>query len=443
MKSFIKILIKSELNKWRRIYRTLLFSILGMCISPIIFSEETEIKEVFRPKEGEFPPLEKAHAYRGEIVFIDHANRRGSIRVEGTGKFYRNDPQPFAMLPYGIIRYHGAPADLRDIPIGTVIHALGFLPPDPKTSAVPVLPADNKQKDAGHYRGTGTAPAENHLILMEDEPSYCNRAGMIWKLIELDIQNGAGKIIANRESEIEKSESIMQQELTFDSATRIWRGSELLRIPELVAEGVWPESGKKDLEEQPVLLGITWKPSPGDGLAGVFTRFHISDIWLDDAAFQNAAYFQSETHKNFIRSRWVPAWVDAVEYGRFGHAIVSATLFGGIDSSLYNDFQEGITAQMNGAENTLKHTAGHYGPSHMAANGKIIKLNKIYGKIPLGSSGIQIQFETDLIIEGIRPGRVVRVRPSSWPKMQIPREEYLFNPSLEERFPSADIFPSY
>ena len=30
---------------------------------------------------------------------------------------------------------------------------------------------------------------------------------------------------------------------------------------------------------------------------------------------------------------------------------------------------------------------------------------------PLGSSGIQIRFETDLIIEGVRPGRVVRVRP--------------------------------
>ena len=37
--------------------------------------------EPFRPKAGKFPPLEKAHAYRGELVFVDHANRRGSIRV--------------------------------------------------------------------------------------------------------------------------------------------------------------------------------------------------------------------------------------------------------------------------------------------------------------------------------------------------------------------------
>ena len=60
--------------------------------------------EVFRPESGKFPPLEKAHSYRGELVFVDHANRRGSIRVQGSGMFFRNDPHPFAMLPYGIVR---------------------------------------------------------------------------------------------------------------------------------------------------------------------------------------------------------------------------------------------------------------------------------------------------------------------------------------------------
>ena len=42
--------------------------------------EESET-EIFRPEEGKFPPIEKAHAYRGELIFVDHANRRGSIRV--------------------------------------------------------------------------------------------------------------------------------------------------------------------------------------------------------------------------------------------------------------------------------------------------------------------------------------------------------------------------
>ncbi len=401
-------------------------------------NQEQGTEEPFRPEAGKFPPLEKAHSYRGELVFVDHANRRGSIRVQGSGMFFRNDPHPFAMLPYGIVRYHGAPADLRDIPLGTVMHVRAFLPPDPKTSAVPVLPVDSKKIDANHNRGTGIAPAENHVLLLEDEPSHCQRDGMVWKLKEVDLKNNEGMIIARREPKQGGDGKASEEKLTFDAATRIWRGRESLSIEELIAEGAWPADGKKSLGNQPVLLGITWKPTPD----GIFTRFHISDIWLDDASMQRAAKRQTETHKAFIRSRWMAAWIDAVEYGKFGRATVTATLFGGMDDSLYADFKKEAPALMNAVENTLKHTHGAYGPAHMASKGPIIDVTKAPGEAPLGSSGIQIRFDTDLIIEGIRPGRVVRVRPTSWPQVQVPREEYL-NDNLEERFPTPAIFPKY
>ncbi len=402
----------------------------------------TGAAEPFRPEAGQFPPLEKAHTYRGELVFVDHANRRGSLRVEGTGKFYRNDPHPFALLPYGMVRYHGAPADLRDIPLGTVLHASAFLPPDPKTSVVPVLPADSKSKDAGHYRGIGIFPAENHVLLLEDEPSHCLRTGKTWALKEVELKDNTGTIIATREPKAGGDGKGGEEKMTFDAGTRLWRGRERLAVANLVEEGVWPADGKKSLGGQSVLLGITWKPAPGDGLSGAFTQFHLSDIWLDDAAIENAAQFQTEAHKAFIRSRWMPASVDAVEYGQFGRATVTATLFGGMDDSLYADFKKDVQAQINGAGSTLKHAAGHYGPGHIASSGKIVAVTTASGEVPLGSSGIQVQFETDLIIEGIRPGRVVRIRPESWPKTQIPREEY-DNSNLDERFPTPAIFPRY
>jgi hypothetical protein len=364
-------------------------------------------EQPFRPEAGKFPPLEMAHSYRGELVFVDHANRRGSIRVQGAGTFFRNAPHPFAMLPYGMIRYHGAPADLRDIPLGTVLHVRAFLPPDPKTSAVPVLPVDSKTRTHG-YSGQGIAPAENHVLLLEDEPSHCLREGKVWKLKEVMIENNAGKIIASREPSGRSSfqppnppnsvdlsaprrrpaaGSHRDEELTFDAATRIWRGRECLGVEDLIAEGSWPASGKKSLNGQAVLLGITWRPTPD----GVFTRFHISDIWLDDTAMQRAARNQTETHKAFIRSRWMPAWVDAVEYGKFGHATVTATLFGGMDESLYADFRKDASAMMNAVENTLKHAGGNYGPAHMASKGTLLEVTKATGEVPLGSSGIQIR----------------------------------------------------
>lgn len=396
--------------------------------------------EPYRPEVGKFPPLDKAHAYRGELVFVDHANRRGSIRVESTGIFRFSAPSPFAMLPYGMVRYHGAPADLRDIPLGTVLHVRAFLPPDPTTSSVPVLAVNNREKTGPG--GLGTAPAENHVLLLEDEPSYCRRNGMVWKLEQLEIKNNEGTLLAGRESLTGANVATDREELSFDAATRVWRGREFLRIEHLIAEGTWPDSGTKSLGRQAVLLGITWKPTPG----GVFTRFHISDIWLDDAAMQNAMEHQLEMHKAFVRSRWMSAWIDGVDYGKFGRATITATLFGGMDDSLYREFKKDAPALMNGVENTLKHTeGGTAGPTQMAARGTLRDVTKMSGDVPLGSSGIQIRFETDLITEGLRPTRIVRVRPASWPDVHLPREEYLSDraPGVDERFPTPIIFPKY
>ena len=467
--------------------RSLLLVLVGVLVGQVhAANEEPKAKsqapevEPFRPEAGKFPPLEKAYSYRGELVFVDHANRRGSLRVQGAGTYFRNAPHPFAMLPYGIVRYHGAPADLRDIPLGTVLHVKAYLPPDPKISAVPVLPIDNKEKTAG-YSGAGIAPAENHVLLLEDEPSHCLRESLIWKLMELDLKNNEGMITAIREpKEGARGEKPTEEKLTLDAATRIWRGRECLTPADLVAEGTWPASGKKSLNAQAVQLGITWKPTPD----GIFTRFHISDIWLDDTAMERASLVQTETHKAFIRSRWMPAWVDNVEYGKFGRATLTATLFGGMDPTLYADFKAGIAALMNSAENTLKHTeGGTAGPTQMAARGKLIEVrgnlflpqigfaclgdsaqgspqiksdkksaglpesvgNQNSVNPPLGSSGIQIRFETDLITEGMRPTRIVKVRPATWPDVHLPREEYLGNgaSSIDERFPTPAIFPNY
>jgi hypothetical protein len=389
----------------------------------------------YRPEAGKFPELAKAHTYRGELVFVDHVNRRGSVRVLGVGVFRRNDPHPFALLPYGMVRYHGAPAELRDIPLGTILHVTAYLPPDPKLSSVPVLPVDNKDRDANHYRGIGVFPAENHVLLLEDEPSYCQRMGLAWKLKGLDLEKPSAPIIATLEPKQGGDGKATEQKLTFDAATRIWRGREALSVADLIAEG------KKSLDGQPLHLGLTWKPCPD----GIFLRLHISDIWLDDASLQRAAQNQTETHKAFIRSRWMPAFVDRVEYGKFGRAKVTVTLFGGMDPSLYADFQKGNPALINAAENTLKHAGGHYGPAHMASKGPIAEVVKLPGDAPMGSSGIQVTMETDLIIEGIRAGKVVRIRAAVWPAVDLPREEYLGDGEfrVEDRFPTPAIFPKY
>jgi hypothetical protein len=320
------------------------------------------------------------------------------------------------------------------------MHVQAYLPPDPKISSVPVLPVDNRLKKLGNA-GIGTAPAENHVLLLEDEPSHCRRHGLVWKLQEITINRHAGFITARRERKAGGGQA-HEETLTFDAATRFWRGRERLNVQDLIAEKIWPTNGKQSLEDQTVLLGITWKPTPG----GVFMQFHISDIWLNDAAMERAGLNQTETHKAFIKSRWMPGWIDAVEYGKFGRAKITATLFGGMDPSLYADFKKGQRAMLASAENTLKHWAsGTAGTAQMASKGLHTGVTRAKGSVPLGSSGIQISLETDLVTEGFRPGRIVRIHSASWPILEVPRDEYLHDARTthEDRFPSPAIFPKY
>jgi len=404
----------------------------------LIVSNTIAQEQKYRPVSGQFPSLEKAHTYRGELAFVDHANRRGSIRIDGNSRFRFTQPSPFALLPYGLVHYHGAPADLRDIPLGTVMHVKAFLPPNPKISAVPVLPTDNRLKKYG-YAGTGVAPAENHVYILEDEPSYCKRHGLIWKLKEVELKENAGMIVARRELKKGKWQ-VHVETFSVDATTRFWRGRERLGITDLMNEKIWPKNGKKDLNDQTVFLGISWKPTP----EGVFKRFHISDVWLDELAMERAAQIQNENHKAFIKSRWMPGWVDKVEYGKFGRAKVTITLFGGMDDSLYADFKKGQEAMLASSENTLKHWAGGTaGTAQMASKGILLEVSKTNKRAPLGSSGIQVSLETNLVTEGFRPGKVIRIRPESWPILEVPREEYIHHTrdGIDIRFPTPNIFP--
>ncbi len=385
---------------------------LLLCLSRAVVADEP-----FRPKLGTFPSLAESKSYRGELVFVDHVNRRGSLRLHVDGHFHEGKLHHFAMLPYGMIRYRGAPAALRDIPIGTVLYGRFYLAPDPKTSAVP----NAKGNDV-------TQPAENHAILLEDGPSLCLREGKAWKLTEVEIKGTEGHLVVSLDRKEGGKGLGGEHEVTIDGSTRIWRGRELLGLDELVAEGSWPTNGQKKFESQPVQLAFTWHPRY------LYQQFHAADLWLDEAAMKVATERQRQRHIRHIRLRWMPARVDAVEHGKFGHATVMATLFGGMDESLYADFKTSSGAKMAAAENTLR----TWWPDHDGMDGKITSVKRAKADPPFGSSGIQIQFEVSLILEGFRPGSTVRIRPHVWPNVKPPVEERVNG--FEDRWPSPDIF---
>lgn len=404
-------------HKRFRVFPRTLFVMLSASGALWLVISSASADEPFRPVSGVFPPPVEAKSYRGELVFVDHVNRRGSLRLHVDGHFQEGRLHHFAMLPYGMISYHGAPAELRDIPVGTVLYGRFYRPPDPTTSAVPI----SKGSDV-------TAPAETHAILLEDGLSSDLREGRTWKLQSVRINGSAGTIVAEIDKSVSGDGLVGRHELTVDSSTRIWRGRELLRIDELIAEGTWPASDEKSFANQSVYLNLTWHPRY------LYQQFHIADLWLDSAAMQRSTERQRQVHIRHIHTRWMPAQVDAVNYGEFGHATITATLFGGMDASLYADFKPNIGAKMAAAEDTLR----TWWPDHDGMDGRIVAVNTVSEPPLPGDSGIRIQFEVPLILEGFRPGRIVRIRPHNWPNIKPPVEERIR--SFEDRWPAPDIF---
>ncbi len=148
-----------------------------LCVTVLVLGLSTlpAIAEDYIPKPGEFPPSGTGHYLAGELVQIDPINRRGGQRLDGDlvdDRYDKAQPQQFAMLPYGMIYYHGAPAELRDIPIGTHLHGTFYLPPPGEEKTLP--PNAGPPQYASKY---------NHALLIEDDFSFYQRHGQAWKIL--------------------------------------------------------------------------------------------------------------------------------------------------------------------------------------------------------------------------------------------------------------------
>jgi hypothetical protein len=366
-------------------------AMLWLALAAVACAQEK--KPDYVPKPGEFPPLEKAHSIAGELVFADHVNRLGVLHLvcNGDFEFYRGaSPHRFALLPYGIVRYHGAPAELRDIPIGTVLHGGFYLPPAGDKTVPPLQ---------GRYR-------ENyiytHALSLEDDFSFYQRQGRGWKIESVDLKNGKLQVSPTGTAAKDAPGLTGPQSFHINPTTRVWSGRQVGRLEDL-------KPG------QEVQVNLTWCPD------WVNIDFLCRDIWLDDESRRLATEHQRQVHIEHMKTRWLPGWIDSVERGDPPHSgKVTVTLFGGMDPSLYEVFL-GPTeeVQVAPATDTLR-TNWQHGSK---VRPKTFEVQRVENP-PLGSSGLRITFPVEFLIEGLRPGRMVRIRHGSWPdKVELPASE--------------------
>ena len=339
----------------------------------------------FQLVDGEFPPDGSAHYFAGELIKVDHLKRSFVVRNDRTDSQRRSHfdlPVGATMLPYGSVHYHGAPASLADIPLGTHLHGL-YYQKDPNDDSTPLQGWHNRKSvDVDFTR----------CVRIEDDFSYHARRNELWRVDEVNLDEN--KLTATLHQDGQQTE----EQKTFDLqiTTRVWQGHRVVALDAI-------QSG------QLVLFNITWATLYGPG--------RLVEIWIDQESRELATTHQLEKHHLHIRQRGLPGWVDEVDNKQ---RIVTITLFGNVDRTLIDELAVGQQMGLAVALDTLM----TYDPVNDRKRGPVLEIKKV--PMDLGSSGVQVKVKPDLLLEGYRPGRIVRVFPVSWPVIALPKEQEYF-----------------
>ena len=371
------------------------FGIIFLVVEPSKANAETEANTEKSPRPGVFPSKGSGIQVHGDLVVSDSVNRRGALREKrSTPRHY------FAMLPYGMVWYHGAPADIRDLPPDIHMHGQFLLPMEGEEKTIPL--SDTLIKDHKNLR-------YNHAILLEDDMSFYSRRGRSWKVIGFEQGGGpAPRLKLSVEPVGPEIEGGINKSTLFDidDSTRIWQKRQL----------VSREAIKSD---QLIQVNLTWGP---------FDSLATTDVWLDEDSLGASREIQRNRHLKLIRSRFLPGWIDAVKNYDSGGGEVTVTFFGGMDSSLYSDIRKSQKVKICNAENTLR--TWNYHQEH-ASHATIIEKKDIKNP-PLGSSDLQVKLKVVRMVDGFRPGRIVRVK-GPWTYVLLPWDEHINSEEAYQR----------
>lgn len=357
--------------------------------------------EWFQLVEGQFPPEGSAHAATGELMHVEHLERRFQIRIDRNDSQERGIwdlPLDAMLLPYGSVWYQGAPAALQDIPLGTHLHGWFYqIDLEDKTP----LP------DTWYKRKTPEWEFRRCLRI-EDEFSFHARQQQLWKIDSVDLTTK--KLTATLQ---DKGKPSGQPKL-FDllSSTRVFQKNGIADLKAL-------QPG------QSVLFNLTWVTLYGPG--------RITDIWLDEKARALVSSNQLERHRTYIRERGLPGWITEVDDEK---QIVTVVFFDNVDPKLFDELKikdpnlpppkDGSPppVEPRGGLAVARETLLTYDPVNDRKTGSVLEVAKIPGAP--GSSGLQMKIKMDMLLEGYRPKRIVRFYPETWKVIALPKEEEYF-----------------
>lgn len=364
------------MRRWHTIFVLVLavFGLAAQAAEPAYRTDTSNEKlPWYQLKQGEFPPAGSAHYISGELIAVDHVNRTGVLRQDRTGAQRTDEydrPLPFALLPYGSVRYHGAIAELRDIPIGTHLHGQFYQ-------------AERNGKQVFYS-----------VLKLEDDFSHMAAAKRTWRIEELAPNKNTLTVRGiGPNDESDEKPTIFQ----LRPATRVWKGRGYGSLADLAVG-------------QTVLINLTVCTLKGPG--------RCTDIWIDDESRNVATAQQGEVHRLYQREHGLAGWVNEVDNK---NRIVTVTLFDGFDPALKSDFQRNQHVAAAVAEATLR----THDQINDVGRGPIVEVQETSPEP--GSSGIRLKFKPNELLEGYRPQRILRLFGNGWHVDDLPREEQAYD----------------
>ena len=386
--------------------------VLPFLLLPLAVAKASESDAI--TKADQFPASHTPFVLSGELTMVDPINRMGILRPDRSdhhNKYHWDLPHHFTMLPYGLAYRCGSPATLRDVPIGTHLHGLFYLGKEGEYT-VPLLHTDYAQKVANDPNQFSPDSPWSQVLRLEDDFSLYQRQGVTWKILSIDSKTL--KLVAERidpEPAPAKPEGLTgQQTFDFTEATRIWIGKGLGELGDLKAG-------------QQVLFNMEWATLYGAG--------RLTDLWIDAKARELAGKLQHRSFLKHMRDRGFPARIDHVEHLEAAKGEVTASFYQGPMPEDFQLFKANTSGRLAVVEPNLRtyHDAG-LGIRYL----EVLHIKEP----PPGHSGVTVKFSVGELLEGIRPGRSVRLLPQGWLPQVLPREERLAPFDIRPRFLEVD-----
>ncbi|SMP72309.1 hypothetical protein SAMN06265222_11549 [Neorhodopirellula lusitana] len=396
-----------------------------------------------------FPAAGTSYPIAGELVMVDHVNRTGILRcdrLDTRNKYHQDLPLAFGMLPYGTLYYHGAPATLSDILLGTHLHGWFHFGPAGDFE-VDLLETDYAATVKNQPNDRSPDSPLSQTLRLEDDFTFYQRQRSGWEIVSID--DNKKQLVAER-VDLDVGAALTEltgyptvkgltgkQTFDYTEATRVWQANQVAELSD-VAVG------------QVILFNMTWATMYGPG--------RLTDIWLDADSRALATERQFRSFEQQMFDRGFPGMVTKIDYLDQGAGIVDIEFYSGFEPRHHEFFPINKSARLLVAESNLRtHDAHNDGKqvqvtewidvsqaesqSEPQSQSKLASQIKPQsqpkpefqltpesqltpgGQVLPGSSGHGIRIRMPELLEGVRPGRTIRVQAGTWTRRGLPREE--------------------